>query len=133
MSNGMTVYVTLPGIYKEPINVPTDCTLADFCREVHHHTGVSIFNGFGFKGQGGTVYTVPFAARIIKATPDQYDNTGALSTAAQDLSASVIDADAGTLTTLADLGITHNEHLVFFSLNYTTTAAQQAAQMDANT
>jgi hypothetical protein len=61
----MLVYVTLPGMKKEPITVPDAATLADFCREVFHRTGVSLFNGFGFKNlTDGSTYTVPTSARV---------------------------------------------------------------------
>jgi ketosteroid isomerase-like protein len=76
--SGMTIYVTLPGFYKEPITVPTTATIADFCREVHKKTGVTLFNGFGFVSQAsdGTItqrYVVPTAARIVNQIPETYD------------------------------------------------------------
>lgn len=44
------IFVTIPGMKKEPITIPDTATVADFCREVYHRTGCSLFGGFGFKG-----------------------------------------------------------------------------------
>lgn len=43
-------FVTVPGLKKEPITIADTATVGDFCREVYHRTGISLFNGFGFKG-----------------------------------------------------------------------------------
>src|SRR5947208_2230941 len=61
------IFVTVPGMKKEPVLVSDTATVADFARKVFEQTGVTLFNGFGLKGQNGT-YTVPVAASITKAT-----------------------------------------------------------------
>lgn len=118
--SGMTVYVTLPGFYKEPITVPTTATIQQFCHEVHKKTGVTLFNGFGFVGQAsdGTItqrYIVPTSARIVNQIPETYDTNGNR-TGTADFGPTIIDNTNGTETTLADLSITHGMELKFFSV-----------------
>jgi hypothetical protein len=63
----MLVFVTLPGMKKEPIIVSDAANLAEFCREVFNKTGCNLFNGFGFKNiNDGTTYTVPTASVVTK-------------------------------------------------------------------
>lgn len=48
------IFVTVPGLKKEPITIPDAATVSDFCREVFHRTGVSLFGGFGYKGMNAS-------------------------------------------------------------------------------
>lgn len=64
----MTIFVTVPGLKKEPIVMPDTATVADFVRRAFERTGVSLFNGFGYQGQNvsGTInlnYQEPLASK----------------------------------------------------------------------
>jgi hypothetical protein len=64
----MLVFVTLPGMKKEPIIVSDTATLADFCRVVFDRTGCNLFNGFGYKSGDGAAVIVPTESRVTKDT-----------------------------------------------------------------
>lgn len=68
----MTIYLTVPGMKKQPVIVPDNATIADFCRQAFEVTGIRLFNGFGYKGYAGSSgnkigYLVPTEARISVA------------------------------------------------------------------
>lgn len=61
-------FVTVPGQKKQSVIVPDNCNWGDFCRRIFEKTGVRIFNGFSYKGQGGSINTVPMQSPASKAT-----------------------------------------------------------------
>lgn len=109
---GVTYYVTLPGMKKEPITISDQATVADFCREVFHRTGCTIFNGFGFVGQGATTYYTPRLGVVVKLNAEKRNAAGAIQTK-PDLSNVQVDSRRGTETLFSSLASSGDELIIF--------------------
>lgn len=130
----MLIFVTVPGLKKEPITIPDNATVGDFVREAFNRTGVSLFNGFGFRGQAanGTFtlgYSAPLMSKVNAANAQDQTTNATINFSNANLPAPPAPSTATATTGGTLAAATYNVQVTYVNPTGETVASAVSTQV----